>query len=335
MKKLTITHLIDDTTPGGVMRVLDYIRCHPDLNQTMHHEIRKIRRGSLTAPKLQADLIVSHLAISWRALPFLMQLRALNAHVPMLHVEHSYTAGFVAHKVPSKLRFFTLLRTAYALFDKVAAVSAGQLDWLASRGLVDAARLELLRSAVDVMPFLRLPFIDHAPKVIGAIGRLDAQKGFDTLIHAFLACTRAELRLEVFGDGHERAALEAIAGSDTRITFHGYSNDPVATLEAVDIVAMPSRWEAYGLVGLEARAAGRGLMVSGVDGLADHLRDGAQAVSSSVAGWVTALEGLNASALAKTKYARLHAMRTPDASAEAWAILIAGMTAPKQTIYAA
>lgn len=335
MSPKTILHLIDDTTPGGVMRVLDHIRTHPKLSGQMRHEIRQIKRGSLSAPRLEGDLIVSHLAINWRALPFLMQLRALNAQIPMLHVEHSYTAGFVAHKVPSKLRFYTLLRTAYALFDKVAAVSAAQRDWLAARGLVDGAKLALLRSAVDVMPFLRLPAVKHTPKVIGAIGRLDSQKGFDLLISAFRACGRSDLQLEIFGDGAERAALETLAGNDTRITFHGHSDDQVAIMGSVDVVAMPSRWEAYGLVALEARAAGRGVLVAGVDGLADHLRDGAQRVDSTISGWVGALEALESHALAHAPRARLRAMRTPDESIEAWSMLIADMTAPQHTQQAA
>ena len=335
MTKQTIMHLIDDATPGGVMRVLDYVTTHRDLTGTMRHKVRQIKRGSLSAPRLDADLIVSHLAISWRALPFLMQLRALNARTPMLHVEHSYTAGFVAHNVPSRLRFHTLLRTAYALFDKIAAVSAAQRDWLATRELVDPAKLELLRSAVDVMPFLRLPSVDHPPKVIGAIGRLDAQKGFDTLIRAFRACGRPDLRLEIFGDGAERAALETLAGNDPRIRFHGHCADQVAIMGSVDVVAIPSRWEAYGLVALEARAAGRGVLVSGVDGLADHLRDGAQRVDSTVCGWLTALEALDKGVLTQTRRARLRAMRTPEASSQAWGALIASMIAPQQTQQAA
>lgn len=329
MTDLTIIHLIDDATPGGVMRVLDFIRTHPVLTRGIRHDIREIRRGSLSAPRLEADLIVSHLAISWRGLPFLMQLRALNAQTPLLHVEHSYTAGFVAHKVPSKLRFFTLLRTAYAMFDKVAAVSAAQRDWLAARGLVDAARLELLRSAVDVMPFLRLPAVKHAPTVIGAIGRLDAQKGFDVLIAAFRACTRTDLQLQVFGTGAQGADLRALAGDDARIVFHDHIDDPVAAMAAVDVVAMPSRWEAYGLVALEARAAGRPVLVSGVDGLADHMRDGAVRVDSTIAAWVTALDGLDAQILPGIAHARLRAIQTPDASAQAWAALIVDMTATR------
>lgn len=335
MTELTIIHLIDDSTPGGVMRLLHHIRTHALLMRGIKHEVREIRRGSLSAPQLKADLIVSHLAISWRGLPFLMQLRAMNAHIPLLHVEHSYTAGFVAHKVRSKLRFFTLLRTAYALFDKVAAVSEAQHAWISERGLVDMARLELLRSAVDVMPFLRLPAVTHAPKTIGAIGRLDEQKGFDVLIAAFRACPRHDLRLKIYGNGVEGPALQALAEDDARITFHSHIDNPVEAMAAVDVVAMPSRWEAYGLVGLEARAAGRALLVSGVDGLADHVASGAHRVNNTVDGWVDVLNGLDASVLLAAAIGRLRAMESADKSANAWASLIREMTAPRLTEKAA
>lgn len=38
-------------------------------------------------------------------------------------------------------------------------------------------------------------------------------------------------------------------------------------MQSVDFVAIPSRWEAFGLVALEARAAGRPIICSDIDGL--------------------------------------------------------------------
>lgn len=325
MFRPTIVHLVDDTTPGGVMRVIDHLVTHPDMTRAADHEILPVRRGRLSPPRIRAALIVSHLSISWRALPMLMQMRAAQSHVPILHVEHSYTAGFVAHRVDRPQRFLTLLRTAYALFDRVAAVSAAQRQWLAMRDLVDPARLDLLRSAVDVRPFLKLSPVRHAPLVIGAMGRLEAQKGFDILIRAFRACDRPDLRLEVYGDGADRDALETLASGDTRIGFHGHCNDPVQAMKAVDIVAMPSRWEAYGLVGLEARAAGRGLWVSGVDGLADQMRGGAVRIGQGADAWRDALTALGPDSLQDIAENRLRAMCLPDDSIRDWTQLLARM----------
>jgi glycosyltransferase involved in cell wall biosynthesis len=324
----TIVHLVDDTTPGGVMRVIEHICSHPDMTHAARHEILPVSRGRLTPPSLDASMIISHLALSWRALPMLMQLRAMHAQVPLVHVEHSYTAAFVAHRVARPKRFFSLLRTAYALFDRVAAVSTGQRDWLTTRALVDPDRLVLLRSVVDLRPFLGLAPVRHDPKVIGAIGRLDAQKGFDILIQAFHACDRPDLRLEIFGEGAERRSLETLAGADPRICFHGHCADPVTAMETVDIVAMPSRWEAYGLVGLEARASGRGLWVSGVDGLADQVKSGAAPVGVGVAAWRDALAALGPDSLRTVPEVRLRAMRLPAESIGAWRALVADLCDP-------
>ena len=75
------------------------------------------------------------------------------------------------------------------------------------------------------------------------------------LIRAVTEIRDASLRLEIFGTGAEEESLRALAKGDERITFHGHAISPEAAMRAVDLVAMPSRWEAYGLVALEARAA--------------------------------------------------------------------------------
>lgn len=290
MSKLPhIVHLVDDTTPGGVMRVLDYIYGSPLMAQAAHHEIRAVPRNK-GIPAVQADMIVSHLSISWRRLPALVSLRARHAHLPLVHVEHSYTEAFTALNVPSKLRFLTLLRNAYALFDTVVAVSHAQGDWLTARRLVQPQALRVIPSAVDLRSFRALPAPRPGGRTIGAIGRLDRQKGFDVLIRAVTEIRDASLRLEIFGTGAEEESLRALAKGDERITFHGHAISPEAAMRAVDLVAMPSRWEAYGLVALEARAAGRRLVVADVDGLRDSAGPEARFVRGhGIASWSNAL----------------------------------------------
>lgn len=291
MSPKTIVHLVDDTTAGGVMRMLDFIETNPAMARLGRHRVQVVARGRLAAPQLDAEIIVSHLSVSWRNLPMLVGLRARHADRTLIHVEHSYTAAFTGLKVRHKTRFFALLRTAYSLFDRVVAVSEAQGRWLVGRGLVRRETLAVIPSCVDLAPFLALPARYGAPRVIGAIGRFDEQKGFDTLIRAFRQTDNPDLRLRLIGDGADRALLEELATGDHRISFHGHSNDPAAVMEALDIVAMPSRWEAYGLVALEARAAGRTLLASPVDGLKDHIAAGAREVpGGTVEGWRQAIE---------------------------------------------
>ncbi|KEP71188.1 glycosyl transferase [Thioclava dalianensis] len=328
-----VLHLVDDATPGGVTRVLDQIRSCTLMARDARHEVRPVsRKGGL--PRVQADLIVSHLAISWRSLPALISFRARHSGTPLVHVEHSYTEGFTALNVPFKARFFTLLRTAYALFDRVVAVSAPQANWLARRGLVRSDVLQVITPVVDLSAFRALNTPQGPALRIGAIGRLHRQKGFDTLIDAVRSLPQREISLHIHGTGEEEAALKARAAGDPRIVFHGHSEDPAAVMSHLDIVAMPSRWEAFGLVALEARAAGRPIVASGVDGLSQSAGPQALIVSTpSAEAWAAALS------------ARLKRGSTPGAMdrcataerefAAAWGQLLADLAAPQELHIAA
>jgi glycosyltransferase involved in cell wall biosynthesis len=229
----------------------------------------------LNPERYDADIVVSHLAISWRSLPALLVLRAANRGTPMVHVEHSYTESFVAHCVRSKARFDTLLRLGFRIFDHVVAVSAGQADWLRDAGLVRSGALSTIQSCVDLKRFRYITPRASSPRVFGAVGRFDQQKGFDILVEAFRKLPNKDVELRLYGQGDQEAELRALAGDDKRIKFCGFSDDPAALAAEIDVFLMPSRWEAYGLVGIEALCAGRVLIANKIDGLQDHAAGGA------------------------------------------------------------
>jgi len=245
-------------------------------------------------------------------------------------VEHSYSRSFAAHRVTASTRFRTLLRTALALFDDVVAVSADQGRWLTERGLIEPHALTVIPSAVAMSVLGRLPAPSERPRVIGAIGRFDTQKGFDILIRAFRRVDDPSAELRLVGDGPERAALAALAGDDPRIRFTGFAPDPVAAYAGVDAVVVPSRWEPYGLVAIEARAAGRPVLVADVDGLRDHAAAGAVAVRGhGVEVWQEALEALLAGDIRpELDAARSDALGAWDRFVASWLALCDG-SAPR------
>lgn len=325
MKRPTVIHLIDDTTAGGVMRVLDHIRTAPAMATFADHHIQPVQRNKITLPRLEADVIVSHLAISWRALPMLLALRLRHPKASLVHVEHSYTEAFVALNVRKKGRFATLLRRAYGLFDRVVAVSEAQGKWLVNSGAVKARALCVIRSCVDLSAFRGLAAPAPQVRVIGAIGRLDRQKGFDTLIEAFRQTRNPNVALHIYGEGEEGLALSALAEGDPRIQFMGFV-DPLVAMANVDAVVMPSRWEAYGLVAIEALAARRKLLVADIDGLRDHIAYGAQAVQDqSVAAWKNEIENLLAQGPADTPASAARADSFEAEFAKSWQEMLAGL----------
>lgn len=313
MTSFKVVHLVDDMTAGGVMRNLEFLMQQPGIAARAMQSVCQVRRGVWAIGQIDADVIVSHLTISWRGLPGLVALRAMNPSVRLVHVEHSYTRAFVALNVTRKSRFFALLRVAYSLFDAIVAVSHAQAGWMTERGLVDPHALSVIHPEVDLAPLADIPPPADVPLTIGAIGRLERQKGFDILIEAFRKCTVPDARLLIFGEGSERLYLEGLAAGDTRIAFRGHVNDPAKAYGEVDIVAVPSRWEAFGLVVQEARAAGRPVLLAPVDGLLDQVQDAAEAVACCDTGrWAKALnKALGARADNPSKDVSSQAQSTP------------------------
>ncbi|CAK6688464.1 D-inositol-3-phosphate glycosyltransferase [Synechococcus sp. CBW1107] len=216
------------------------------------------------------DLLVWHKACSWKGLPSLIRHRVRR----QILFEHHYCAGFERHNVPSTLRFRTMLRLSYAAMEQVVAVSRAQRNWLHAAHLISASRSRVLLSSRTVDDFLALPPPSPAegrPLTLLAYGRFTPQKGFDRLLRAMRLLPGGGLRLLLVGDGPQKGNLEALASADPRVELLGARKDIPTLLAQVDAVVIPSRWEPWGNVCLEARAAGRPVIVSGIDGLPEQV----------------------------------------------------------------
>ena len=108
-----------------------------------------------------------------------------------------------------------------------------------------------------------------------ALSRLHEKKGLDVLLRAL-----AELPgcvAWIAGDGPLEADLKALAarlGVADRVRFLGWRSDRGALLKAADICVLPSRWEPFGTVMLEAWAAGTPLVAAASQGPSALIEDG-------------------------------------------------------------
>lgn len=113
-------------------------------------------------------------------------------------------------------------------------------------------------------------------KVILALSRLHPKKGLDTLLYA-LKQLPDNVVVWLAGDGPLRRQLEALAknlGVIDRVRFMGWRTDRSALLRAADICVLPSRYEPFGTVILEAWAAGTALVACASAGPAATVQDG-------------------------------------------------------------
>jgi glycosyltransferase involved in cell wall biosynthesis len=143
---------------------------------------------------------------------------------------------------------------------------------------------------------------------LGVLGRHHVNKGFDVMLRAFalLRGRGLKLNLRIGGDGPERGALEALSrelGVMDRVAFEGWVSDPADFLNGLDLFALPSRVEPFGLVVAESMAAGAPIVATDIDGPKEILRGGqlgalcapddpnalADAIASALADWPATL----------------------------------------------
>lgn len=96
-------------------------------------------------------------------------------------------------------------------------------------------------------------------KVI-AVGRLEPQKDYVTLLEAFAIVRRATpCRLIILGEGSEREKLERLAeelGISGSVDMKGYVQFPIKYVRQCNVFVLTSRWEGFGNVLVEALATG-------------------------------------------------------------------------------
>jgi glycogen synthase len=137
------------------------------------------------------------------------------------------------------------------------------------------------------------------------LGRLERRKGVRELVDALLGLERTGWRLTMVGADTETAPLGGsmrellcleIAGDDRIELVESVPREQVpALLDGHDALVVPSRWECWPYVALEAMARGRPLVATPTGGLCELVADGASgwlARDASVDGLAGALEPL-------------------------------------------
>ncbi|MDE2511175.1 MAG: glycosyltransferase [Elusimicrobia bacterium] len=165
-------------------------------------------------------------------------------------------------------RRFLLQKLSYRP-SKVATIRNGVdlAGWPVSKIDRQKKRLELRLGAADVL--------------VGAVGRLDRQKGFATLIEAMARLKGTALRCAILGDGPERDRLAALIrrhAVEKSVWLLGEKDEIPSWLSAFDAYCLPSLWEGLPNSLLEAMALGLPVVASNVDGVPEAVTDGGTGV---------------------------------------------------------
>lgn len=222
----------------------------------------------------------------------------LSLRPDVVHL-HSSFAGAIGRLVLAPFRFFGLKvvycphafafmmgisqrkATAYArvekclahLCDAIVCVSKHERRTALRYGLPDD-KLVVVRNGVISRPSQYAP-PNHAKTCLDVlfVGRFDRQKGFDTLLNAMRILEGHPIRLKAVGDSvyggyarEERSNIEYVGWVD--------HNTLDSLYREADVLLMPSRWEGFAMVPLEAMSIGVPVLASAIPALTEVVSEG-------------------------------------------------------------
>ena len=125
---------------------------------------------------------------------------------------------------------------------------------------------------------LRRSLVDDGEVLVGSLGRLDLQKGFEFLIEAAarVVTEAPNVRFAIAGDGSQRKQLEELINSlglQEHFRLIGFLSDSADFLAALDIYAVSSLWEGLPLALLEAMQLSKPAVATVVGGIPEVIQD--------------------------------------------------------------
>lgn len=272
----------------------------PDLYECLPEFTNGVRLASALLDE-QYDLVHSHY---WLSGVVANELRKWW-DVPIVHMAH--TLGINKNKVAKnleqiepKLRLDTESRLP-ELVDRIIVSTERERSQLEQMSLEYSDKTVVIPPGVDLKVFhpylqsearrqLEIPLDD---KMVLFVGRIEPLKGVDTLLHAIQILKESgempsEMLLSVIGGNPTKpretrhAELEKLMilrdelGLSNMVTFLGSRGQETLNryYAAADVVVMPSQYESFGMVALEAMACGTPVIATDVGGLAQLIKEG-------------------------------------------------------------
>lgn len=231
------------------------------------------RRTAAAIRDLRPDVVHVHEP----AVPFVSLAATLSADAPVVGTFHAWSERDRAYRIarPLARRLVSRLAARIAVSEAAARYHAGAL------GLPEGS-FRIIPNAVDVERFRSArPIPGDAPPTLLFVGRLEKRKGLEQLIRAYvmLKTERPDVRLLVVGEGPERdrcqALLPARLRSDVNFLGRVDHEDLPRFFRSADLYVSPALGgESFGIVLIEAMAAGTPVVASDIPGYRSVLKDG-------------------------------------------------------------
>lgn len=271
---MTITFIISSLSSGGAERVLSNLAN----NLSKKHEIKIITFSSKNSfydlskniEHIKLDLlqesknIFTSLYNTIKRIKVLRKtLKSINPDVNISFMLHTNLLATIA-SVLNKQKIIISERTVYDFYDSTLLNSLRKIIYskanlLITQTLNDKKNYTFMKNVEVISNPLELnPVNQEREKIILAVGRLDQQKGFDTLLKAFSKVKMGEWKLCIAGDGIEKENLLRLKKELNlhNVEFIGNRKDIFEWYAKSSIFILSSKKEGFPNVLLEAMGSG-------------------------------------------------------------------------------
>jgi len=248
---------------------IDYYPYHRSLfsllpaMRMIHNHIRKI----------DPDIVFFH--SSWAGMMGRVPFFCTKKRPRVIYNPHGWS--FLMDVGKWRKRFYSLIENVLAAeTDVIVDVSKHEYDCGVQYGL-PKDKMRVIYSGIpdlDVSTPCEVKFSKEKINIL-FVGRFDRQKGLDILLDAFHKNRFPRLHLYVIGAPVISTQLNEYHNEEN-ITFLGWiQNEAIGSYyRACDAVIMPSRWEGFSVVALEAMRYGKAILASDATSLPEQVEDG-------------------------------------------------------------
>lgn len=210
------------------------------------------------------DIIHTHVSNSIDSL-LLLVAKANGIKIRLAHSHNAYPFSFDLKSIANVL-FRPLNRI---LSTRYLGCSEPAISYIFGKKGINSSRALIIKNGIEIEKFLfnedkrkkirgRLGIADDTI-VIGSIGRLDYQKDYLYLLEVLASydINHSKIKVLIIGEGEYRTDLEAYANEQgIDLILPGSSKEVPSYLCAFDLFVVPSRYEGFSVVSIEAQSNG-------------------------------------------------------------------------------
>ena len=267
MKDLPEKNMKEDFKQIGIYPDILKINSFRDWKKSK--KLRKLIR------EYQPDVIHSHLMHP----NLIARIANYKTGIPLVNTIH------ISERRSGQSLFFLLDSLTHPLCSCYTAVSDASARFHEKKVHLKEGSIRTIRNGVDPAAVRTADELEEAKdrwqvrmcnKLLGAVGRLNPQKGFDRLLRVLSSLEQQVPQGEtwgvvILGEGEERKNLEEQLSNCSHrnlvVRLPGFEKDAASYAQAFDAFVMPSRYEGYGLVLAEAISLGLPCVYAPVDSL--------------------------------------------------------------------